>query len=61
VVAECKLRWDNLYSVRSETSREFRKKKTQYTEEKNNEFETNNKNKHRDINEFEEGYNLERN
>jgi hypothetical protein len=52
---------DNLKNLRSETSRTFRNKKTEYLKGKINELETNNKNKnmrdlYRGINEFKKGY-----
>jgi hypothetical protein len=52
---------DNLQNIRCETSRTFRKKKSEYLKGKINELETNNKNKNiRDmysgINEFKRGY-----
>jgi hypothetical protein len=52
---------DNLRKVRWEASRHIRNKKTEYLEDKINEFESNSKNKNitdqfRSINEFKKGY-----
>jgi hypothetical protein len=66
---QAKLQWlqdpsvvneENLSNVRQEASRHFRNKKRKYLTDKINEFESNSKNKirdlYRDITEFKEGY-----
>jgi hypothetical protein len=52
---------DNLQNLRCETSRMFRNNKREYTKDRSNELQTNNKNKnirdvYRGINEFKKGY-----